>query len=354
MDKQEESRLYSFLVIRFLIVMCCVVAAELVISQLSGRMMIPMLKEEFQRNSGTGSTAGGIWGLPRFLWAVASGRGDEFVRKTISRSTAAGLVAVILLLHLAPIVAGILIYVRMVGRKIQEMTRKREEEHAAAERQKNLLITDMAHDLRTPMTTVAGYAKALSDGMVPQEKQREYLQAIVSKTSRMNEMITELFEYSKLGSEGFRLNKEKFDLHELLLRVAAEIYTDMEDAGMIFEVEMPDEPVIVYADRGQVTRAFSNLLVNAMRHNPRGTEIILTAQRKAGEETVAVMDSGAMLPEDVPVFEPFVKSDPARKGPGSGLGLSIVRMIVEMHGWHVALQQPYRDGMKAFVVSIPM
>ncbi|MEE8885325.1 MAG: HAMP domain-containing sensor histidine kinase [Eubacteriales bacterium] len=356
MDKQNERKLYSFLVSRSVIILCAVAALELILSQLSRLVLLPLLKQQLAENTDSiFSSDWGILGILQFLGAVIAGNGNEYIRGTLPQLTAFLLAVTILILHVAPVVLGIYIYIRLVGKKIKAVSAERDEEHRIYDQKRNLLISDMAHDLRTPMTTVSGYAKALADGMVPPEKEKEYLQAIVSKSQRMSEMINELFDYSKLGSMGFRLNCENFDLNELLLRDAADIYTDMEDAGMIFEIEVPDEPVVVYGDRAQISRVFTNLLVNAMRHNPSGTRVVLSAQRQAGIEIVAVADSGEPIPENVPVFDPFVKGDPSRsKDSGSGLGLSIVKMILDMHGWNIALRQPYTEDMKAFVVQIPL
>ena len=134
------------------------------------------------------------------------------------------------------------------------------------------MLSDIAHDLRTPMTTVNGYAKALADGMVVEpEKQLEYLQAIQNKSARMNDLIHLLFEYVKLDSEGFSLDRKETDLSELLRENAALIYADFEDAGMEFEIDIPEEVVSVSVDPIQFSRVITNLLNNAMKHNESGS-----------------------------------------------------------------------------------
>ena len=115
------------------------------------------------------------------------------------------------------------------------------------------------------MTTVNGYAKALADGMVVEpEKQLEYLQAIQNKSARMNDLIHLLFEYVKLDSEGFSLDRKETDLSELLRENAALIYADFEDAGMEFEIDIPEEVVSVSVDSIQFSRVITNLLNNAI------------------------------------------------------------------------------------------
>jgi signal transduction histidine kinase len=190
--------------------------------------------------------------------------------------------------------------------------------------------------------------------MITDEREKQdYLDKIVSNCGRMSELLNVLMMYTKLDSAGFSLDLKQVDLHELLLRDAAALYPDMEKAGMEFSVEIPEEPCRVTADPIQLSRVFTNLLVNAMRHNPSGTKVILSAVRQAGIEFVIVQDSGRKITGDPDrIFEPFVKEDEARSAEkGSGLGLSIAKKIIEMHGWRLRLQQPFGDMTKAFIVE---
>lgn len=109
-------------------------------------------------------------------------------------------------------------------------------------RKRNLLLSDITHDLKTPITTVAGYVQALNDGMVEDpEKQKQYLESIRKKSLEMSELITLLFNYVKLDSEGFDLKKERINITELVLQLVAGAYTDMEEAGMIPDIDIPEE-----------------------------------------------------------------------------------------------------------------
>jgi hypothetical protein len=182
-------------------------------------------------------------------------------------------------------------------------------------------------------------AKALADGMVVEpEKQLEYLQAIQNKSARMNDLIHLLFEYVKLDSEGFSLDRKETDLSELLRENAALIYADFEDAGMEFEIDIPEEVVSVSVDPIQFSRVITNLLNNAMKHNESGTHIKIGMYRKNGYIYILVADSGRRIPGELAehLFEPFTKGDVSRKsGSGSGLGLSIAKKIIEMHGFQM-------------------
>lgn len=114
-----------------------------------------------------------------------------------------------------PFMVGAFIYARIVTREVAKLQRLREQAKQEYDRKRNLMLSDIAHDLRTPITTISGYAAALSDGMVPPEKQQEYLDAIRCKSVRMNDLISLLFDYVKLDSDGFALSLVPLDLCEL-------------------------------------------------------------------------------------------------------------------------------------------
>lgn len=271
--------------------------------------------------------------------------------------------SVMALVILLPYIAGAFLYARITMREFREIQKERERAKQEFDRKRNLMLSDIAHDLRTPMTTVAGYAKALSDGMVSDPGQRqEYLEAIQNKSVRMNELIQLLFEYVKLDSDGFALDKEPLDLCELLRENAALIYSDAEDAGMELDVQIPEQRLEISGDKIQLSRVVTNLLTNAIRHNPPGTKIGILVQKDLDRIDVMIADSGDLIPDSLveKIFEPFAKADTSRKGGGSGLGLSIAQKVVQMHGWKLfVVQQPqiqHYPGAeryaKAFVICV--
>ena len=247
------------------------------------------------------------------------------------------------LLILLPYLIGAFCFARITAAQFDKMEQERVREQKEYDRKRNLMLSDVAHDLRTPMTTVSGYAKALTDGMVEnKEKQREYLMAIQRKSVRMNELIELLFEYVKLDSTGFTLNRKKVDLYELLRENAAMLYSDLEEAGMEFEIDIPETALYVQAEAIQLSRVITNLLNNARKHNPSGCRIALQAWQDQRVICVAVADNGPLIPEELAeqLFEPFSRGDVSRGSEGgSGLGLSIAKKIVEMHGWKLTLEQ---------------
>ena len=252
----------------------------------------------------------------------------------------------ILVIIVMPYAVGAYYFARKViveVRKIEEEDLAKQKEY---EKSRNLMLSDIAHDLRTPITTVSGYAKALEDGMVSEDKKPEYLAAIQRKSARLTDLINLLFDYVRLDSEGFTLTKEDFDICELCRETAAFMYQDIEDAGMELEVDIPEKLAKVNGDKLQVSRVITNLLTNAIRHNKTGTSIGLFLVIE-DDETIRIMvaDNGDKIDEDYAktIFEPFVVGDESRstKG-GTGLGLSIVKKVLDMHEWKIRLvQQPY-------------
>lgn len=262
-----------------------------------------------------------------------------------------------IVLILFPYVAAAMYFAVIVSREVRKITEHEKRIHEEYDRNRNLMLSDIAHDLRTPMTTVAGYAKAIQDGMVTDpQKMDEYLSVIQAKSMRMNELINLLFEYVKLDSEGFHLDKKPLNLIELLRENAAMLYSDMEENGMELVIDLPELEWKVEADRLQMSRVVTNLLTNAMRHNDAGTTILVRADCEDDMARIVIADNGKEIPPSVAghLFEPFAMGDESRNSKGgSGLGLSIAAKIVAMHGWKLSLGN-YPGYTKAFFIDISL
>ena len=269
---------------------------------------------------------------------------------------------VIAIILVTPYVVAGIVFALSAAKEIRKLEREKEEARHAEEKRRYLMISNIVHDLKTPMTTVYGYAKALNDGMVPPEKNTEYHEAIMAKTDRMNEVVALLLDYVKLDSEGFTLKKEKLDICETVRACCALSYTDTEVAGDTLDVNIPDNPVYIEADGKQLSRVITNLITNAIRHNPEGTKIGVSVT--SDEDTrIFVADTGDEIAEDMKeqIFEPFVTGDESRASDGgTGLGLPLSSRICEMHGFSLKLAQKpeinrYRLGeeyKKVFVITI--
>lgn len=350
---QTGSDILFFLVGRLVAVVALILASEAAITVLASRVLIPRLQALSDAAGMSDSVTNGLLGMVQLL-----------LRTFLFRQSLTGSVrslvllsVLLILLFLAPIFAGVFLFASMTSSWIREDRAMREEEHERYDKRRNLLLSDMAHDLRTPIQTIEGYSKALSDGIVTDpEKQKEYLKAIEVKSVKLSSLINLLFDYVKVGSEGYHLNPAPADFHELLRSEAAAQYTDFEEAGQSLAVTIPDGSWTVTMDEAQVRRVISNLLVNARRHNGPGTKVLVCVLPRAGLHEVCVADSGTAIEGDpAALFEPFARGDAARTSDGgTGLGLSIAKKIVEMHeGWSLSLVQPFGDYTKAFVIRVP-
>ena len=353
--EKGTSDLIAYLVVRFILVLLAVMAVEQVVVMGEG-LVIPAL-ERFAGMSvadapGVGDSFFAV--LARLLRLL----GDAVrIQQTLGAGRAAAVSSVVLLMLLTLIIPpflGALVFSRMVVHRVRALQERREAELAQIDQQRSQFITDIAHDLRTPLMAISGMAHAISDGVVRDDATRdEYVRSIGEKADKMGGLVSSVFEYTKLGGGSFSLEREDLELPELLLREAAAVYTDMEDAGMTFSVQVPEDRFTVHADSVQLARVVANLLVNALRHNRAGAEIALMLVRRAGVAYVIVADTGEPIPGNPDdLFQPFVRGDAARQSTGgSGLGLSICKRIAEMHGYDLSLVQPYGRFTKAFVLQ---
>lgn len=255
-------------------------------------------------------------------------------------------------LSLVPYLAGAFWYYRIVTRKINELLEEEKERQLDFERKRSLLLSDIAHDIKTPITTICGYSRALSEGVASEEKSRDYLDAVYEKALRIDELITLLFEYVKLDSEGYALHKKTGDLAELLRETVAAFYTDFEEKQIALTIDIPEEPVPCEMDSLQMRRAVTNLLTNALRYGKENGKVLVRLK----SYSITVADDGKPIDPDFAerIFEPFSREDSARTTKeGNGLGLSITAKIIQMHGGSLALNSTFGEGYtKAFQIKM--
>lgn len=290
--------------------------------------------------------------LSEFLIWFATDKVKQLFEGGVSMAVfIAGIIIMIL-----PIITASLMFSKTLLEEVRRMEQQKEEMHQRYEKKRNLMLSDIAHDLRTPITTIAGYSKALNDGMVTsEEKKKEYLQAIENKAERMNDLIHLLFEYVRMDSDNYSLQKEAVNLTELLREVAASLYPDVEEKEMAFHISIPEEEYQIVLDKVHFSRVIVNLINNSIKHNPPGTEITLEMKPAKNKIQISVSDNGTFIPLFLAehIFEPFAMGDASRTSQnGGGLGLSIAKKIVEMHGWTLELKQYYQENRKSFIIDI--
>lgn len=232
-----------------------------------------------------------------------------------------------------------------------------EEKRMIMENERMRLFSHIAHDLKTPMTTIYGYAGALASGMVEDvDKQREYNLAIKAKSAQMNQLIDQLLSYSKMGTSQYQMNLVKVDLVELLRVSCATLFGEIENKQMKLELHLPDSPIFYMADSLEIQRAIGNLLTNAIRHNPVGSQLSVRITEEYNRIEIQIADNGEDIPESISrnLFEPFVSGNDSRStNSGTGLGLAIVKKVMEQHSGEVFVLDAPSPYTKMFVLSFP-
>ncbi len=232
-----------------------------------------------------------------------------------------------------------------------------EAERRRAEDTRLKLITDISHDLKTPITVIAGYTSAIRDGKVPAEELPRYLTVIDDKARALSELIDRFYEYSRTQHPDYRLAPAETDLCEFMREYLAGKYDEIDLAGFSLEVSIPEEPVRCRLDAFQFRRALDNILSNSLRHNALGTVIFARLYATPSTAVLRLADNGGGIPAELNgrLFEPFTVGDESRSGGGSGLGLAITRRIVEAHGGRIRLVDPPGRGFGTeFEIALPL
>ncbi|OSB12538.1 HAMP domain-containing sensor histidine kinase [Paraclostridium bifermentans] len=227
---------------------------------------------------------------------------------------------------------------------------KSETERRIAEDSKKRIIRDISHDLKTPITSILGYSKAISQGVVINEEEKKiYLDYIYNKAKRINYLVDELFVFSKLDSPGYKLNLEKHDISEFVRELVALYYIDIEENGFLLDVNIPEESIYSIIDTKALERALGNIIINAIKYNEVGTTITVDLKKSDKYMDIIIADNGFGISDDVieNIFDEFVRADKARKTDGgSGLGLAITKKIIKLHNGKLKLYSEKDIGTK--------
>ena len=240
----------------------------------------------------------------------------------------------------------------MAGRLQQSENEKQE-----LEENRKRMIMGISHDLKTPITTVYGYASALNDGVVTDPTQRQrHLQYIRDKALMMSKLIDDLFRFSTMESAQYTVHRKEGDFAEFLRALIAESYLDIENRGMELDLDIPEDPVLYSFDAAEMGRALRNIIGNSIKYNPQGTQLGVSLKRGSdGTLVLAIRDNGVGISEAIrgTVFEEFVRGNAARPSDGgSGLGLSIARRVIELHGGSISLESAPGKG-STFLIFLP-
>ncbi|HSP22867.1 MAG TPA: HAMP domain-containing sensor histidine kinase [Planococcus sp. (in: firmicutes)] len=207
-------------------------------------------------------------------------------------------------------------------------------EQAKSERLKTELITNVSHDLRTPLTSIITYTDLLKAPVLSDEERLSYAGILDRKSQRLKTLIEDLFEVSKMASGNIELQRTKLDFAQLLQQALAEHAEDIGQSGLDFRVSLDETPVYIYADGQKWWRMLDNLILNSLKYALPGTRVFVSLSESAGEaefviKNITRYELGGNPDE---LFERFKRGDASRQTEGSGLGLAIAQSIVELHG----------------------
>lgn len=212
-----------------------------------------------------------------------------------------------------------------------------------AEKTKSELITNVSHDLRTPLTSVMGYIGLVKEGKYENESiMKEYLNIAFNKSNQLKDLIEDLFEYTKLSNRGVALEKSKVNISEFLSQIIEEYIPMFEENQLEVEKEFLDEKSIVEIDASKIVRVFENLFSNAIKYSYKPGKVIVTSYNSNGFVIIKIKNKGENIPKEKidMLFDRFYRLDEARNSStkGSGLGLAISKNILELHGGSICAE----------------
>lgn len=222
--------------------------------------------------------------------------------------------------------------------------------------ERNTQYSRICHDLKTPMTSVQGFAAALRDGKIKRSEQQEIFNIIYNKSCYMNELVESMFAYSKLETDDYQLSCKRMDLSAIVRGVVALYYDEFESREMDLQLDISEKPLVCLLDEKEMKRSISNLVVNTYKHNPNKTKVMIQVYRHEKDAYVVVADNGISIPaeQECYIFELFMCGDEARSsGKGNGLGLTISRIITRKHGGDLYIRKNIDGYTKGFVIQIP-
>ena len=222
-----------------------------------------------------------------------------------------------------------------------------------SEQRRTEFVANVSHELKTPMTTIAGFADGILDGTIPPQQERHYLQIISSETRRLSRLVRSMLDLSRLQSDE-RAAQQQFDISETLVRTLVTLEDKVNAKTLEVDLQLPEEPVPVWGDQDAITQVCYNLLDNAIKFSQEGGVLGLGVTVKGAKATVTISNQGETIPpeEQQLVFDRFHKTDHSRSADrdGVGLGLYIVKTILNSHKENIVCTS--EDGVTKFIFTM--
>lgn len=216
--------------------------------------------------------------------------------------------------------------------KIQKGFKKAVEKEVASQNMKTELITNVSHDLKTPLTAIITYVNLLKDENITEEERKNYIETIDNKSMRLKSLIEDLFEVSKADSKNVSLNIISVDLIDLIKQVYCELNDKISEADLEFRMNLPDKKIMMALDSQKTYRIFENLFINCIKYALKGTRVYIDLEENNTEVAVIFKNISASELNFPPekLTERFIRGDLSRNTEGSGLGLAIARSFLEL------------------------
>lgn len=244
------------------------------------------------------------------------------------------------------------IYLNQLKISVQNNERVAQE----AEQRKNDLIEYLAHDLKTPLTSVIGYLSLLDEDLdMPVEQKAKYVHITLDKAKRLEKLINEFFEITRYDLQNTSLEKETIDLYYMLVQMTDEVYPVLSAHGNTIKLDA-NEDLTVYGDSVKLARVFNNILKNAISYSYPDTEIIVGAKAIDASVQITFCNHGKMIPASKldAIFDKFFRLDETRatNTGGAGLGLAIAKEIITLHGGSITVES--ENEITTFFVNLPI
>lgn len=224
--------------------------------------------------------------------------------------------------------------------------------------QSKQLLSNLSHDIRTPLTSIIGYVDALNDGIVTDEEElKEFIKILSMKSKNLKHLTDQIFNVARIDAEDVVMNFEYIELNEFLRNIVIDFIPQFEKYEIEFNNEIKEEKYMVYADRVALTRIFQNILKNAIQHGKDGKEIGIRTRLSYDYYRVIIWDRGKGIPKakQKHIFERLFKVDDARKfgASNSGLGMSIAKKLIDKHKGQLSLRSE-ENHLTEFFIELPI
>lgn len=273
----------------------------------------------------------------------------------MSRSSVKRLMMQLMIFGVILLILLVFLVAHFYGRHVRTAIARSKQLLQAETERKNDMIAYLAHDLKTPLTSVVGYLSLLDEASdMPAAQRAKYIHISLEKALRLEKLINEFFEITRYNFNEIVLEKETTDLHYMLVQMSDEFYPVLKEHGNTIKLKC-DENVTIYADAAKLARVFNNILKNAIAYSEAGTPILIQTKQTAHDVCISFQNSGKTIPRQKleRIFEKFFRLDDARTSNtgGAGLGLAIAKEIVTQHGGTISADS--ENGLTTFYVTLP-